>query len=435
MQIKYIVAAIAALAGAQAHADVISPVGATPDVTIFVTGASAQKPALEAVVASAVCLTPADVVKLTDGSGTGSKGWYCMGKSGAAGKKVVVLNRAKGGSAAGINQVLSTATTESEAETIDFSTCGAPNASNVSACTGKTKVESVMALSDVKVTEYASGILGSGAGYLSPSALTVVGVGLQGFGVVANPAMYNALQEQNIADGRLSASCTVGDASPACQPSINSSEYASLAAVASGVKSAAALLPNATTYNTSDLTLCRRVDTSGTQASSNIFFLNNVCGTSGYLGAEAPATNVDFNASPFTVVENSETSDVKACVNNASGLRLGVVSLENVPSSTATPPDTYQYVKLDGVSPNFTVAGAVDAKQKVATRNGSYKFAVESYALYKGTTLEKAVAAQLANTLKSSTQDLVGVLALSGSGTSSAQYKRGGNNCAPLIRR
>lgn len=429
MQIKYIVAAIAALAAAGAQAAVIDPTGATADVTIYVTGASAQKPALEATVATAVCAVPGDVVKLSDTSGTGSKGWYCLGKGSALNKKVLVINRSKGGSAAGINQVLSNATTEAEAETINLATCGTFNATTKTAvCTGKTSIESVMALSDVKATEFAAGVLGSGAGYLSPSALTVVPVGLQGFGIVANDNMYKALQEQNIADGRLPATCTVGDATSACQPTVNSSDYASLVSVAGGTKSAADLVPNATTYNAGQIVACRRVDTSGTQASSNIFFLNNVCGSKGYLGAESPAYNADYS----WVIENSETADVKACVNNAADLRLGVVSLENVPVAGT---DSYKFVKIDGVSPNYTAAGAADAKQKVNTRNGSYKFAVESYAMYKGTTIEKAVAKQIADTLKASTQDLVGVLSLAGTGSTSALYKRGGNNCAPLIKR
>lgn len=427
MQIKTIVAAIAALAAASAQAVVIDPTGATADVTIYVSGASAQKPALEATVATAVCAVPGDVVKLSDTSGTGSKGWYCNGKGSAANKKVLVLNRTKGGSAAGINQVLSSATDEAEAETIDLATCGSFDAAAKTAvCTGKKKVESVMALSDVKPTEFASGILGSGAGYLAPTALTTVAVGLQGFGIVANPAMYTALQEQNVADGLLAASCVGNTTDAACQPSIRSADYASIVASSGSIKDAASLVPAATTSGA--LTLCRRVDTSGTQASSNIFFLNNVCGSMGYLGALVPATSADY---PSMVIENSETADVKACVNNAADLRLGVVSLENVPGAS----DSYKYVKLDGVSPNFTAAGAVDAKQKVNTRNGAYKFAVESYAMYKGTTLEKAVAKQIADTLKASTQDLVGILSMSGSGSTSALYKRGGNNCAPLMKR
>lgn len=426
MQVKFIVAAIAAMAAAGAQAVVVDPTGATADVTIYVSGASAQKPALEATVATAVCAVPGDVVKMSDTSGTGSKGWFCKGKGSALNKNVLVLHRTKGGSAAGVNQVLSTATNESEAETIDFATCGSFDAvAKTAVCTGKKKVESVMALSDVKATEYAAGILGSGAGYLAPSALTTVAVGLQGFGIVANPAMYTALQEQNVADGLLAASCVGNTVDAACQPSISSADYASVASVGGLTKDAASLVPAATA--TGALTLCRRVDTSGTQASSNLFFLNNVCGSKGYGGAEVPATNLDYS----WVIENSETADVKACVNNAADLRLGVVSLENVPGAS----DSYKFVKIDGVSPNFTAAGAVDAKQKTNVRNGTYKFAIEAYAMYKGTTLEKAVAKQIADTLKSSTQDLVGVLSLSGTGSTSALYKRGGNNCAPLVKR
>ncbi len=435
MKMKYLAAAVATLAVAQAHATPLSPnVGGsvnTPDIVVYVSGASAQKPALQAVVATAVCQTPADVTKLTDGAGTSSNGWFCLGKTANAntsGKKVLVLYRSKNGSAAGLNQVLSTSFAESEATTIQFSSCAA-STSGTSACTGSEKLESIMALSDVKPGEFAEGIL-TGSG----NAVTSVAVGLQGFGIAVNGNLYQALQEQNIADGRLPATCSVGDTSAACQPSIGKADYASLAASAGAIKDAATLLPEASSFNGQDLTLCRRVDTSGTQASSNIFFLNNICGTKGYLGASLPATNADFNASPFVVVENSETADVKSCVNNTSGLRLGVISLENVPVAGT---DSYQYVKLDGVSPNYLNDGSADAKQKTNLRNGSYGFAMESYAVYSNnaTAGQKAVAVQLANALKASTQDLTGILALTGSGTTSALYKRGGNNCAPLMQR
>lgn len=440
MKMKYIAGAIAAIAAAQAHAVVLDISTQAPQVTVYVSGASAQKTAFEAVVANAVCVTPADVVKLTDGAGTSSKGWYCVGKGTAAGQRVLILNRTKGGSASGINMVLSTAATpvESEADTIDSGSCAAPVA-KVSACTLKKKVESTMALSDVHPSEFGAGVLGSGAGYLSIGSLTTAAVGLQGFGVAVNPNMYLALQEQNIADGRLPSTCTAGDVTAACQPTISSSEYASLAAVAGGPKDAASLLPLATT--TGDLTLCRRVDTSGTQASSNLFFLNNVCGSKGYFGSETPAKNADYGSAPFTVVDNSETDNVKACLNDATGLRMGVISLENDPATdvantiNTVAPGIYKFVKIDGVSPNYTAAGVADAKQKANTRNGSYKFAVESYALYKGSAVEKAVAKQIADSLKSSISDLRGVLSLTGTGSTSALYTRGGNNCAPLMQR
>jgi hypothetical protein len=453
MQVKYIVAALAAIAGAQAHAAVLNPATQTPEVTVYVTGASAQKTALAASVPAAICANAAEVVTFSDASAsaTGTTGWYCTSKTtltGAANKRVLVLYRSKNGSAAGLNQLLSTTVppTEPQAETINIGTCGAPNASNVSTCTGTSFLESTMALSDVNVSEFAAGVLNSGTGYLSPSSLTKVNVGLQGFGVVANANMYAALQQQNISEGLLPSTCTLGDASAACQPTIRSTDYASLVSLSGAIKDANGLVPNATDAgrNGMDLTVCRRVDTSGTQASSNIFFLNNVCGSAGFAGAETPIASTDgYTASPMISYETPETGDAKDCLNNKSGstwatanpgLRIGVVSLENTPGAS----DEWKYVKVDGVSPNFYYDGTAwvaDAKQKVQMRNGAYKFAVESYALWKGDTAQKAVANAISTNMKASTSNLTGVLSISGTGSNSALYKRANNNCGVLIKR
>jgi hypothetical protein len=453
MQVKYIVAAIAAIAGAQAQATVLDLAAAQPEITVYITGASAQKTALAASV-PAICDVANDVVRLSDTStaATGTVGWYCKTKAitGASGKRTLVLYRSKNGSAAGINQLLSTDTLESQAETIDPTSCSATSGSSgsyVSTCTATVKLESTMALSDVAATEFAAGVLLTTG--RAPSSLTKANVGLQGFGVVVNAEMYTALQEQNVADGLMDVSCVGVTTTYACQPSIRSTDYASLISASGTIKSAAALVP-AATASASDLVLCRRVDTSGTQASSNIFFLNNVCGSTGFKGQESPISSADgFTASPLISFETPETGDAKDCLNNktgstwnttAAGLRIGVVSLENIPGSS----DVWKFVKIDGVSPNYaydttTSAWIADAKQKKQVRNGAYKFAVESTALWGGAAdaAQKAVAASIAGTMKSSTSDLVGVLAVSGASTlpTVAQYKRNGNNCGELIKR
>lgn len=89
--------------------------------------------------------------------------------------------------------------------------------------------------------------------------------------------------------------------------------------------------------------VCRRVDTSGTQASYEMFFLNQRCATGVH----------SFVKTGDTVFLGSGTADVKACLDQLDHRNIwavGIMSTENVPSAAE---DRWRFVKLDGIAPTL----------------------------------------------------------------------------------
>ncbi|MBL0943569.1 MAG: hypothetical protein IBJ04_04520 [Hydrogenophaga sp.] len=248
-----------------------------------------------------------------------------------------------------------------------------------------------------------------------PTGITLeTGFAGQGFGIMVSEELYKAMQTQQKAAGRLPSTCTVGDfTAGACQPSISKAEYT---AVVRGDAFNYAF--NATLTGTNDpINLCRRVETSGTQAASNAYFLNNPCGngnptfgaippkavdfsggtavswTNGVPGATVSGNYDDFGGQ-FGLFEGSGTGDARNCVirrnsgnnpnNVADGLgkyAIGFISLENAPAAG------WKLIKLDGVSPNAyesTAAGGwtVDNDQRRTVVQGRYDLAPEFELLY-----------------------------------------------------
>lgn len=222
----------------------------------------------------------------------------------------------------------------------------------------------------------------------------------QAFGIAVNEPLYRALQQSQgitAADCRndtFSTGTVVGtnDRAPACQPSISSQAYSSLInnlknrakQVATEIitvdGSGAAVPANATFSN------IRRPDTSGTQASSNIFFLERPCSP---LGQRIPATQGTLNN--VQTLHASGSGDVRNALNgnasiatepasdgnivtaNVTGTyRFGVLSAENRPGAT----DTYSYVKLDGLAIN-TEGTPVTSAQRQSLIDGNYNFGYE----------------------------------------------------------
>lgn len=207
----------------------------------------------------------------------------------------------------------------------------------------------------------------------------------QAFGLAVSYPLYYAMQQSDIAAGKIAATCddapataTAPNMTGACQPSTNRQKYSSLVSASSVTNKDGSLFGGAAG---SVIQVQRRVGTSGTQSSSNAFFLNAPCSTGEPGGAKNPAGGnlagtVSYNGGKVLVVSNEGSGDVKkglTAATNASQLAIGVLSMENTPSST----EKFAFVKLNGVSPNFLASGAADANQNANAIKGDYEMFYE----------------------------------------------------------
>lgn len=189
----------------------------------------------------------------------------------------------------------------------------------------------------------------------------------QAFGVAVSRDLYAALQTKQ---GLTAAGCTADTLTPACQPTVSRAQYASIASISTN--SAKLDINSLFGVPAGKLTLCRRVSTSGTQAASNQFFLNNLTGNGPNAGAEFPADAATYGPgvlATFEVKEGSGTSNARDCL-NATGYGIGVLSLENVPAASTG----YRFVKLNRVE-GFDAANSSQA----TGINGEYEFAYQSF--------------------------------------------------------
>ena len=114
MKVKYLAAACAALCSVSAFAATLNPNTVTVGQTIYIAGASAQKNALLSTVPTTIFDTSANGVLFVNGP-NGSVGWLGNSKAAYGNKVTLVVYNSTNGSAAGLNQVISTGTPEAEA--------------------------------------------------------------------------------------------------------------------------------------------------------------------------------------------------------------------------------------------------------------------------------------------------------------------------------
>jgi hypothetical protein len=104
---------------------------------------------------------------------------------------------------------------------------------------------------------------------------------------------------------------------------------------------------------TGDIYVCRRSNTSGTQAAFNIEYLGNACSASFRNFVTADASGAWPPANPDTVFVHggSGSTDVRRCLdyrNDNGQYGIGIISTENIPTDTN---DQWRYIKIDGVAP------------------------------------------------------------------------------------
>ena len=260
----------------------------------------------------------------------------------------------------------------------------------------------------------------------------------QVFGVAVSVPLYRALQaSQGLAD----INATTYD--PAVAPNITKAQYVSIAAQGGAYQTDWAPIVGAAGAG-KKVILARRVATSGTQASSNSFFLAKPC-ADGVLAGLSPAV-VSDSSPTFEVFEGSGTGNVKTRLTTASNntgadnFAIGVVSVENDWRADAVASSGYRFVKVNGIHPEAgdTVNGRATAI------SGAYEFAKElknftaNTATGFGANVVNQITAALSNPPVASCAVLPRGLALNplaGSSCGAAQVAKAtnlGNNCSPF---
>ena len=260
----------------------------------------------------------------------------------------------------------------------------------------------------------------------------------QVFGVAVSTPLYRALQT---AQGLADVNATTFD--PAVAPNITQAQYVSIAAQGGAYQTDWQPLVGAAGAG-KKVVLARRVATSGTQASSNSFFLAKPC-ADGLAAGLAPAVTSDSSPT-FEVFEGSGTGNVKTRLTTASNsagadnFAIGIMSVENDWRADAAASAGYRFVKVNGVHPEAgdTVNG------RLTTISGAYEFAKElknftaNTATGFGANVVNQITTALSNPPVASCAVLPRGLALNplaGSSCGAAQVAKAtnlGNNCSPF---
>jgi hypothetical protein len=485
MKLKHIALAVAALSVAPAFAAVGSLnalYGVTAARTVYFSGASALSGSLAAVVAKNCTGGSTNVKSLTIGGSTSpGRVTVCTTSSidGQFAGPFAVVKRDTNGSFDGVGPVItqSPLTTWANVNNCDSTLlqCALDTTTPIIPNAGMSDVDT-----NVWIGMSNTGALSIPVPPIGSTTVISSGFAGQGFGIMASEELYKAMQTKQKADGTLPSTCVVGDfTAGACQPSISKEEYA---AVVDG-GNFAYVANGALTGTAGDIiNLCKRVQTSGTQSVSNVYFLNNSCSnaspTSGFKGPKAvdlvnsPTAvafnnanivgNWDDNGGAFGLFEGSGTGDARNCVirrnagqnpnlvaDSLGKYALGFLSLENAPAAG------WKYLKLNGVSPNANqvvvgsaadIAGggaadgwAQDANQRINVVNGVYDISPEFEMLWPTSTPFSTFLTTLKSTFADPTavntrgifqaNDPVNTHALFP--TQVHKGTRGGNFCAP----
>lgn len=267
------------------------------------------------------------------------------------------------------------------------------------------------------------------AGLISGSYTVRAATFSQVFGVAVSKDLYEALQ------GAQGLTVGIANSTPANQPTISKAQLASLIsnfdfndAKNLGPKF---LVPGTAQTN---LTYCRRPNTSGTQAGAEAYFLGNPGLTGPLAGAlaihdpvnEGDADVVVDNGTGNTVTYrvNATSGNTRTCL-DAAGFAFGFLSAENNPVGT----NNYRFVKLSQADFAEGVAGS---SQTATAIKGAYDYVFESVLFNPNASSTVAFKVlDLINKSIKSGPTTPGVFLNVNSTTPESQFTRGGNSLAP----
>jgi hypothetical protein len=252
---------------------------------------------------------------------------------------------------------------------------------NAVAPTGSVVVGGLM---DVEPTGFLSSVR---SGIATPVSVVTAGFA-QTFGVAVSNDLYAAMFADQQAAGKVAASCLVSDTAKAeCVPVIGKAQMAAIMGANSTndayVKGANFLAPSLASGTA--MTYARRVDTSGTQAAAQQYFLGNVCNS-----APAPVVAESASAGAITVQAQSGTGGVRNQLNgvNSAGASIGspnysigIMSGENNQASdtvnSIVVPTTWKWVRVGGMAMADSAAPAeagVSFSNTATSKDGSYDY-------------------------------------------------------------
>jgi len=422
MKLKTIALAFAIAASSQAFATPLVPGVDTPEINLYVSGSSAQFNSLQGI--ADTLFENGTITHITDtasgANGSNYRAYFgtvAAGHKQASGKKLLLIERGKGGSFMGVGPL-------ARGEAISFMTVNSgctPIAGKVyPAPTYYCSTATTTAAPDLGVSDEEPGLftdLNLPANV--DTGVTKAGLTAAEFGRITAQSEYNVLM--GIAATK--------------NLTIDSLSRAQIAAILSGLY---------TTWDQVDSSLAAdpiRIETraagSGTKAASNAYFLNAPCGKA--VGAVmTPAV-----ALANVVIENGSSGAVVTSLNadNANTVKtvkaIGILGLESQPGAT----DGYKFLKIDGVEPTLAnaISGAYDyfVGQSIQYR----KVAVNgARAVIAGTTWGEAALGFVAAATDPAVVTKVNGVALdpaiSGIGNGYDEFTtkgtRSGNTCAPL---
>ena len=362
MKLKSIAFAAAALIASQAHALTPTDMNAAATLKVYVGGASALSAAIGGLFTQNCDATTRTDYKQT-GAPTFGTIYSCtllpvndFGITGTvAQRNVMFQKRDAGGSGIGVYPVAN----NTPIDFINPTTCTGPS-SGTGTCTSLFQKTADGGVSDVEPAlfgalqntppEFSGTSIGSNA--------TSQAINQTVFGVAVTAKLYAKLQsDQGIA-------ATV-------RPTVSQAAVGQMLRSGFSYDTIAwkLLLPNTVdgTQN-SQVTICRRVNGSGTQASANRFFLeypfNSGVSMEPYGAADSIILTHGTTAGQLFVIDNSASADVKTCMTSAdtaNGFAIGHLSLENAETAA------YKFVKVSGQEPSRDEA-----------KNGRYAYFFES---------------------------------------------------------
>ncbi|MBU1690480.1 MAG: hypothetical protein KJ958_14870 [Gammaproteobacteria bacterium] len=325
----------------------------TPDLQVFISGASAQQLTLGKIVEGMMTAGTIDVFYDTNSSGKDYRAYFgTVNGTGTSldGKKVLIHNRAKGGSVWGVNPVARAQAISRMAVDGTAGNCAAVANAVFPAATYKC-ANTVNAVPDAGVSDVEPGLfsginVANGDSELTDAERAKLTVASQ------NAVIMGIAVTKNMPLASLSRAQITSMLTGAYQ------DWSQVDASLSG-----------------PIIVERRVNGSGTQAGANAYFLGYPCST----GKLAPATASNSVAGGYTVVENSGSGDVKAALNAlpATKMAIGILSTESV----STTSDNWKHIPIDGVEPSIANAA-----------NGKYDYFVEQTIQYRNATVNGVAA-------------------------------------------